>query len=217
MFCNSLKTLQFGVQYVNNTKEKSMKILISAVLALFLVGCSSESKQEAKETVTQTKESVTQSVKEVKSDVVQKAEEIKSDAVQKAEEIKSDVSSKVEDVKEDVVAKAEAAQEVVAAKVEEVKKDVATKVEDVKQAVSPQATASTLYQPCAGCHGIDASKAALGKSQIIKGWDVKKTADALHGYKAGTYGGAMKGLMTGQTSKLSDEDIKILSEYISKL
>ncbi len=161
-----------------------MKILISAVLALFLVGCSSESKQEAKEVATQTKESVTQSVKEAKSETVQKAQEIKSD---------------------------------VSAKVEEVKKEVATKVEDVKQAVSTQTSASTLYQPCAGCHGMDASKAALGKSQIIKGWDVKKIADALHGYKAGTYGRDMKGLMAGQTSKLSDEDIKILSEYISKL
>ena len=161
-----------------------MKILISAALALFLVGCSSESKQEAKEVATQTKESVTQSVKEAKSEAVQKAQEIKSD---------------------------------VSAKVEEVKKEVATKVEDVKQAVSTQTSASTLYQPCAGCHGMDASKAALGKSQIIKGWDVKKIADALHGYKAGTYGREMKGLMAGQTSKLSDEDIKILSEYISKL
>ncbi|MDX9757008.1 MAG: hypothetical protein RBT52_05845 [Sulfurimonas sp.] len=183
-----------------------MKILISAALALFLVGCSSESKQEAKEVATQTKESVTQSVKEAKSETVQKAQEIKSDVSAKVEEVKSDAVQKAQEIKSDV-----------SAKVEEVKKEVATKVEDVKQAVSTQTSASTLYQPCAGCHGMDASKAALGKSQIIKGWDVKKIADALHGYKAGTYGREMKGLMAGQTSKLSDEDIKILSEYISKL
>ena len=183
-----------------------MKILISAALALFLVGCSSESKQEAKEVVAQTKESVTQSVKEAKSETVQKAQEIKSDVSAKVEEVKSDAVQKAQEIKSDV-----------SAKVEEVKKEVATKVEDVKQAVSTQTSASTLYQPCAGCHGMDASKAALGKSQIIKGWDVKKIADALHGYKAGTYGREMKGLMAGQTSKLSDEDIKILSEYISKL
>ncbi|MDD5400965.1 MAG: c-type cytochrome [Sulfurimonas sp.] len=76
---------------------------------------------------------------------------------------------------------------------------------------------ATIYQVCAGCHGEDASKAALGKSQIIKGWDAKKIADALNGYKNNTYGGAMKGLMAGQVSKLSDGDIKAVSEYISKL
>ncbi|WP_310442371.1 c-type cytochrome [Sulfurimonas sp.] len=135
-----------------------MKILISAVLALFLVGCSSDTKQQTKE------------------------------------------------IKQEVVAKAEATKEV-----------VAEKVEEAKEAVSTQMDGAALYQVCAGCHGTDASKAALGKSQIIKGWDAKKIAGALHGYKAGTYGGAMKSVMAGQVSKLSDEDIKILSEHISKL
>lgn len=127
-----------------------MKVLISVALALFLVGCSSDTKQ-ANEEATDEKKSVAQNLKEV------------------------------------------------------------------KQAVSTQASGAALYQVCAGCHGADASKAALGKSQIIKGWDAKKIAAALHGYKAGTYGAAMKSLMVGQVSKLSDEDIKILSEYISKL
>ncbi len=30
------------------------------------------------------------------------------------------------------------------------------------------------WAPCAGCHGASAEKAALGKSQIIKGWPVEK-------------------------------------------
>lgn len=70
---------------------------------------------------------------------------------------------------------------------------------------------------CAGCHGTNAEKAALGKSQIIKGWSVTKVSDALNGYKAGTYGGVMKTVMKGQASKLSDADIKAVSEYISSL
>ncbi len=146
-----------------------MKILISAVLALFLIGCSSDTKQEEKAVV-------------------------------------SESVAKVEVPKE---------AEVVAG-VEEAKAEVATNVEEAK-ATTSTTNAATLYQACAGCHGADASKAALGKSQIIKGWDAKKISDALHGYKAGTYGGTMKSLMVGQVSKLSDDDIKALAEHISKL
>ncbi|WP_421716937.1 c-type cytochrome [Arcobacter arenosus] len=74
-----------------------------------------------------------------------------------------------------------------------------------------------LYQSCAACHGINAEKAALGKSQIIKGWDAAKIETALKGYKDGSYGGAMKGVMKGQVARLSDADIKALAEYISKM
>ena len=60
------------------------------------------------------------------------------------------------------------------------------------------ADGATLYKKCAGCHGATGEKKALGKSAVIKGWEAKKTVDALNGYKAGTYGGSMKGLMKGQ-------------------
>lgn len=90
-------------------------------------------------------------------------------------------------------------------------------VVETKAEVAVQADGNAIYKVCSGCHGDDASKSALGKSQIIKGWDAKKIADALHGYKNGTYGAAMKGVMAGQVSKLSDEDIKAVSEHISKL
>jgi len=74
-----------------------------------------------------------------------------------------------------------------------------------------------LFKRCAGCHGKDAGKHALGASQIIKGWDVAKTEEALHGYKKGTYGGKKKGLMKGQVMRLSDADIKAVAEYIHGL
>ncbi len=158
-----------------------MKILISVALALFLVGCSSDTKQEA--------------------------EAVKQEAPAKAE-----ASAKVE-----LPPAAEAPKDEAVAAVETAKEEVVAKVEEVKEAASAQVSGATLFQVCAGCHGADASKAALGKSQIIKGWDAKKIADALHGYKAGTYGAAMKSVMAGQVSKLSDGDIKALSEHISKL
>ena len=83
------------------------------------------------------------------------------------------------------------------------------------------ATAATLsaasFAACAGCHGQNGEKKALGKSAIIKGWDVAKTEAALKGYKDGSYGGAMKGVMKGQVARLSDADIKAIAEQISKL
>ena len=72
-----------------------------------------------------------------------------------------------------------------------------------------------LYKKCAGCHGANAQKKALGKSAIIKGWDKAKTIAALKGYKDGTYGGAMKGVMKGQVVKLSDKQINSLADFIA--
>ena len=70
---------------------------------------------------------------------------------------------------------------------------------------------------CAGCHGADFSKAALGKSQIVKGWDAAKIEASLKGYKDGTYGGPMKGVMAGQVKNLSEADIKDLSAQIAAI
>jgi len=77
---------------------------------------------------------------------------------------------------------------------------------------------SRLYvHKCASCHGKDAKKSALNASVSIAGWDTKKTQDALNGYKNGTFGGKMKAIMEGQSKPLSDEEIKLISEYISIL
>ncbi|MGB5917660.1 c-type cytochrome [Arcobacter sp.] len=75
----------------------------------------------------------------------------------------------------------------------------------------------TIYKACASCHGANGEKAALEKSQIIKGWDKQKIVDALKGYKAGTYGGAMKGVMKGQVARLDDKKIEAVASYISTL
>ena len=73
------------------------------------------------------------------------------------------------------------------------------------------------FASCAACHGQKAEKPALGKSQIIAGWDVAKTTAALNGYKDGSYGGAMKGVMKGQVMKLSDADIADLAKQIAAM
>ncbi len=77
------------------------------------------------------------------------------------------------------------------------------------------ADGAMLYKKCAGCHGAKAEKKALGKSQVVAGWDVAKTQKALNGYKDGSYGGAMKGVMKGQVASMSADDIKAVSEFIA--
>lgn len=84
-------------------------------------------------------------------------------------------------------------------------------------ACSFAADGAALYKPCIACHGAKAEKKALNKSHIIQGWEVDKTVAALKGYKDGSYGGAMKGVMKGQVAKLSDEDMKAVAEYIHGL
>jgi len=77
---------------------------------------------------------------------------------------------------------------------------------------------SSLYaRKCASCHGHDAKKSALNASQVIAGWDTQRTQNALNGYKSGTFGGKMKGIMEGQSRPLSDVEVKLISNYISFL
>ena len=79
------------------------------------------------------------------------------------------------------------------------------------------AAGSDLYKKCSSCHGINGEKKAFGKSEVIGGWDENQTIAALIGYKDGTYGKAMKGMMKGQVSSLSDDDIKALAKHINSL
>ena len=97
------------------------------------------------------------------------------------------------------------------AEVVEAPKEVVVKQEEIK------VDGKSIFNVCSACHGQNAEKSALGKSKVIKGWDAGKISDALNGYKDGTYGGVMKSVMKGQVSKLSDEQIKAVSDYISKL
>ncbi|MCW8838540.1 MAG: cytochrome C [Thiovulaceae bacterium] len=69
---------------------------------------------------------------------------------------------------------------------------------------------------CKGCHGQDWSKKALGKSKNVAEMSHADIASALKGYKAGTYGGPMKGLMKGQVAKYSDADLDAFSQTIGK-
>jgi cytochrome c553 len=79
------------------------------------------------------------------------------------------------------------------------------------------ADGASIFKKCASCHGSKAEKKALRASKIIAGWKEDKIIAALQGFKAGTYGGSMKGIMKGQASSLSDNDMKNVAKYISGL
>ena len=164
-----------------------MKRVFLAIAVLFMVGCSNDTKQSEQVAQKEAAAPKEQVVQEVK--VAPVVQEAPKEVVQEAP-------------KEPVVA---------------VPQEVSTEVAAATQAPEVSVDGAALYQVCSGCHGVDGSKAALGKSQPIKGWSVQKTVDALQGYKNGTYGGAMKGLMGSQVSKLNDAQITALGEHISKL
>jgi len=67
---------------------------------------------------------------------------------------------------------------------------------------------------CKGCHGQNFEKKALGKSKVVKDMSKDDIVNALKGYKAGTYGGPMKGMMVGQVKALSDADMEAMASEI---
>ncbi len=74
-----------------------------------------------------------------------------------------------------------------------------------------------LYGPCMGCHGAKGEKVALGKSKIIKDMSEADIVKAMIGYKDGSYGGAMKGVMAGQVKKLNTAEMQALAKHIKTL
>ena len=69
---------------------------------------------------------------------------------------------------------------------------------------------------CKGCHGAHFEKKAMGKSKVVANLSHAEIAEALKGYKAGTFGGPMKGLMKGQVAKYSDADLEAFAQTIGK-
>jgi len=170
-----------------------MKIIISVALAFFLLGCSddgsnSSPKQDIFKEAAKTTEAVTNTVPEVVEEAKEPAVEVAPIAVETVEE-----SSRI------------------------VLEETTEVVEDTKAKLTPTKSGAELYKVCSSCHGVSGEKKALNKSQVIQGWSEIQVSTAMNGYKDGSYGGAMKGLMKSQVTKLSDEDISALSKYISEL
>lgn len=69
---------------------------------------------------------------------------------------------------------------------------------------------------CKGCHGQGWETVVMGKSKVVKNMSKAQIMKALKGYKKGTYGGALKGLMKAQVKNLSDADMKKIADIIKK-
>jgi len=72
------------------------------------------------------------------------------------------------------------------------------------------------YAKCVACHGANGEKVAMGKSKVMSEMTKAEIITALKGYKDGSYGGPMKGLMKGQVMPLSDADIEAIANKIGK-
>jgi cytochrome c-type protein NapB len=69
---------------------------------------------------------------------------------------------------------------------------------------------------CKGCHGQHWEKVVMRKSKIVKNMSKTEILKALKGYKDGTYGGSLKGLMQKQVKDLSEEEMKAIVAKIKK-
>jgi len=83
-------------------------------------------------------------------------------------------------------------------------------------AIATTSMAAVNGKACSSCHSDDWSKKALGKSKIVANLTHAEIATALKGYKDGSYGGPMKGLMKGQVGKYSDDDLEAFAQTIGK-
>lgn len=212
------------------------KIIISslAMAAVLFTGCTEEEKKvesapvvteqkevktEVKTEVEETKESNAEIITNASKDVINTVGEATNKVI---ENIKNDET--VQETKKMVVETTKEVVDETMKTAEKVVKDTVQSVAPVVQkaldTVAPK-TASVdgkkLYASCASCHGANAEKKALNMSQVIAGWDKQKIVDALNGYKNGTYGGPMKGVMTGQVANKTQEEIEALATFISGL
>jgi cytochrome c-type protein NapB len=61
---------------------------------------------------------------------------------------------------------------------------------------------------CKGCHGVDFEKASLGSSKVVRDMTKEEVTKALLGYKNGTYGGSMKGVMTEKVKNYTEKELR---------
>lgn len=214
-------------------------VLVSAICIALIIGCGDD-KQESGSTISKTLTESVASAKSVTANLADKAKnvtasvaEISNDVQNKVSNIATDVTAKTKEVTASVVEKAQNVTSDISNKVTEVKDNVVSKVSDVKQevaqkssqvassvaaVVTPAPSGKDIYtKTCTSCHGANGNLKALNVSKIIKDLSKEELEHALMGYKDGSYGGAMKGVMQGQVATLNAKQLESLVEYIATL
>ena len=77
--------------------------------------------------------------------------------------------------------------------------------------------AATFRTYCQSCHGTDGSRAPAPGITPIKGQNAADLVKMLEGYQEGTFGGQMKQVMEGVARRLTDVQIRSVSDYVSNL
>lgn len=196
------------------------KVLLgSAVTLLLLSGCNEDKKTTA--TQTTTTETATQQVSTT-SQANAEAQKVTTQNIVKAPETVKVAPKEEKKVEEPVAPKVEEKKEVVQNPQQSTLNQETTTTEQQKttsqtEEVAQGPSGEEIFKSCAACHGQKAEKEALGKSQVIKGWEKQKIIDAINGYKAGTYGGIMKNIMKGQVANKTDIEIDAVATFISNL
>ena len=191
------------------------KYYIVVALAILLSGCGSKDEKQGEAPKEEKVDTSTIDSKDGKENVEavsgMQTDDVSQENLPKTEEPAKEVAPAKEAAKE-------VAKEVAPAK--EVAKEVAPAKEVAKEATekaSGDINVIALYGPCMGCHGAKGEKVALGKSKIIKDMSEADIVKAMIGYKDGSYGGAMKGVMAGQVKKLNTAEMQALAKHIKTL
>lgn len=149
------------------------------------------------------------------------ADKVASEAKEKVEVAQAKAAEMAENTKVEAEKAAAVAAEKSVEATEAVTEATADAVESVKEASSEAVEAVTgeaAYAKCAACHGKDGKTQALGKSAVIAGQAAAVLETSLAEYKAGTRNVVGMGmLMKSQVATMSDEEIKAVAEYISKM
>ena len=69
---------------------------------------------------------------------------------------------------------------------------------------------------CVGCHGLNFEKTAMGMSKIVNEMTKEYIEGTLFNYKYNSVEGNMNPLMSWQTAKLTDDEIRAIAEEIGK-
>ena len=201
------------------------KVLVGSFLAVLVFsGCTEEAKEEKVQNSVEKSQVETKVAQEDTTNKnIELIKEKSNEILDSSKEIVKAVSEESEKISKEVMEKAKVASVEVAKEAKEITKAVSEDLnKSLDSVINSKETASNvdvskLYAKCAGCHGQNGELKALGKSQIIKGWSEEKIKESLIGYKNGTYGGNMKGIMIGQVTNLTNEEINALAKHISQL
>ena len=203
------------------------KHILALAIAAALTGCSGGDDTATGEAGKSMVEKVSEGTKDVAGKAVDSAKDAASAVVEgtkdaataAADATKEAAGAAVDKAKEvagEAVDTAKGAAGAVADKTKEVAGDAVASAKSAVAAATGGADGAKLYAACIGCHGAKGDMKALNVSPPLAGQAKEDIAKKIAGYKDGSFGGPMKGVMATQVTKLSDADIDALADYISK-